>query len=968
MRRIDRSHLSPTPGLLADVRTEMAGGTRLDADVRRTLERSFDIDLSAIRVHADPVADRLTRSEHTDAFAAGAHLFFRSGAYQPRTEAGLRLLTHEVTHTLQQARGVSNQRQSDLEVVDLEVEADRAAASVATGRRVHVHGRPARLSDGLTDDSLVIQRHESFEHRALGDVPAADIYAIAIAAGSSNRDAIIKRDAIVERETKLMWLWHQSPDRVTEKDVTDACPGIRTLRLQPSNLLVTYGELNALPDYIASAQAIDTCPKDVLLPILQSIRQETYYRLNQLRSKETDDRFALAPFGPHDSPIGLLNKIFNSMALDSLTRDLGIGGIDHYTGLLARNACHFAPYTWYRWQSSYLIARDLAAKSHAATDADTKARLKTEAWTYHGYADHFLQDSFAAGHLINKTLVMQWFVKWAATTEIFIEDWDLFKDITADLQPVLTGRQLYSPSYAGLGTDPQTVEEQATYDARLALSGITAYTVDKKGIDQKTAYQHYLTFLSSLITQAASNAVHDRFNELSLWVASEAHQEAYEVYGDDTFFSGAKGADGAKITSETAHASQDSIHELLHTGHTDITAATLRQRFPTRAGSTKDTVVPLETWAFGQEQWAIDNVFTSALFLAKRVLTQTDPRILNFSQDQEFALKWTTSLPDAGYHFTDTIMAGDRLFAASNSMLFELQPANGKVLGSKSLTNVSDETHIASDGKLVFAGVLGYVRATALDQWATQAWAAPMIGLSSWPSHVLYASGRLFAGSNGSVLELNPQDGTRLHSLTVSQAYGPEVRMATDGKTLFAGCHGYVYGVSLDDWSKTAWTAPMTDASYSDVSVLYAGGKLFAGSNGSVHQLDPATGKRVHSIGLSNAVDEPVRLTLTDDRQTLVAGCHGFAYGIRMQDWKEGWHTAMAGKLWKMVDVAHYGGHIYACSNGYIQRLDAATGKQLNVMQLSNVMGSGDYTPSLMLHPHHGLFVGMHGYVYNTLL
>ena len=27
-----------------------------------------------------------------------------------------------------------------------------------------------------------------------------------------------------------------------------------------------------------------------------------------------------------------------------------------------------------------------------------------------GYADHFLRDSFAAGHLVNKTLLIQWYI------------------------------------------------------------------------------------------------------------------------------------------------------------------------------------------------------------------------------------------------------------------------------------------------------------------------------------------------------------------------------------------------------------------------------------------------------------------------------------------------------------------------------------------------------------------------------
>ena len=43
--------------------------------------------------------------------------------------------------------------------------------------------------------------------------------------------------------------------------------------------------------------------------------------------------------------------------------------------------------------------------------ADGPPHLR-QALIKNGYADHFLQDSFAAGHLVNKTLVMQWWVEF----------------------------------------------------------------------------------------------------------------------------------------------------------------------------------------------------------------------------------------------------------------------------------------------------------------------------------------------------------------------------------------------------------------------------------------------------------------------------------------------------------------------------------------------------------------------------
>jgi len=48
------------------------------------------------------------------------------------------------------------------------------------------------------------------------------------------------------------------------------------------------------------------------------------------------------------------------------------------------------------------MARDLIARSLAMT-GDDREKLRTRARIYAGYADHFLQDSYAAGHLVNKT-------------------------------------------------------------------------------------------------------------------------------------------------------------------------------------------------------------------------------------------------------------------------------------------------------------------------------------------------------------------------------------------------------------------------------------------------------------------------------------------------------------------------------------------------------------------------------------
>ncbi|MCG8327022.1 MAG: DUF4157 domain-containing protein [Chitinophagales bacterium] len=64
-----------------------------------------------MRIHSNAYADAAAKEEHAHAFAAGRDIYFAQGAYQPHTESGKFLLSHEVAHVLQQTgrRGQDNQ-------------------------------------------------------------------------------------------------------------------------------------------------------------------------------------------------------------------------------------------------------------------------------------------------------------------------------------------------------------------------------------------------------------------------------------------------------------------------------------------------------------------------------------------------------------------------------------------------------------------------------------------------------------------------------------------------------------------------------------------------------------------------------------------------------------------------------------------------------------------------------------------
>lgn len=83
-----------------------AGGRELPGKLQGTMNQAFGVDFSGVRIHADTESDRLNRSLHARAFTVGQDIFFRKGEYDAQSNQGQRLLSHELTHVVQQAGGM----------------------------------------------------------------------------------------------------------------------------------------------------------------------------------------------------------------------------------------------------------------------------------------------------------------------------------------------------------------------------------------------------------------------------------------------------------------------------------------------------------------------------------------------------------------------------------------------------------------------------------------------------------------------------------------------------------------------------------------------------------------------------------------------------------------------------------------------------------------------------------------------
>jgi hypothetical protein len=78
------------------------GGKTLPEEVRSFYEPRFGHDFSKVRVHSDISAEKAARAVNARAFTVGANIVFGAGEYVPESSRGRYLLSHELTHVVQQ--------------------------------------------------------------------------------------------------------------------------------------------------------------------------------------------------------------------------------------------------------------------------------------------------------------------------------------------------------------------------------------------------------------------------------------------------------------------------------------------------------------------------------------------------------------------------------------------------------------------------------------------------------------------------------------------------------------------------------------------------------------------------------------------------------------------------------------------------------------------------------------------------
>jgi len=131
------------PPIVHDVLNSGAGQP-LDTTTQAFIEPRFDYDFSQVRVHTDAKAAESAQAVNALAYTVGPDVVFGAGQYIPHSNAGQRLMAHELTHVVQQ--------------------------SGSDGIRVDQSNEKLGHSPSSQAKSGLVQRFESEEHQHLGDV------------------------------------------------------------------------------------------------------------------------------------------------------------------------------------------------------------------------------------------------------------------------------------------------------------------------------------------------------------------------------------------------------------------------------------------------------------------------------------------------------------------------------------------------------------------------------------------------------------------------------------------------------------------------------------------------------------------------------------------------------------------------------------------------------------------------------
>lgn len=495
-------------------------GQPLDTTSRTFFEERFGHDFSRVRVHTDAKAAAATQSVNSLAYTVGQDVVFGGGLYNPRSRSGRQLLAHELTHIVQQSGGSVGRGPLGVGPAHdaFEKEADDTTRMVDSPGPAPAGGLARRRLG-----SRRVQRYASGEHAQFGETGdilsklITDQFGVYTVKRGDTPKKIAARFGVDEKDLLEVdkaqlkhWKSHKKKVEGFNAGDTIAIPFLndatrdalksKELGLLVNGALLLYGDVIAMGDFYKTPKDMLAAPADELNALAALIEKEK-------AGKPVD-----------------WEKELKAISDAVLTR---------YHDLALENEAHFAP-------SNKAFAPDTGKstgnhqaeweKHHEAALRTSQAGDKNNALATNAFADHFLTDAFAAGHLFNKRDVMEMFEGNLPKTpkgDEFTPGSKAFFDEVA------------KNSFTGaVKTEFSKLETVACFKSSGEEAPCSDWFTGHGAIDRDSRFSSLLQGIHKkkpeFMQNAVAKGVHDSLNTKGVPVESAKHKWTVSLSGDGT--------------------------------------------------------------------------------------------------------------------------------------------------------------------------------------------------------------------------------------------------------------------------------------------------------------------------------------------------------------------------------------------------------------------------------------------------
>lgn len=102
IQRSGAGNVTAPPALGGQLESTRQAGSPLEPGIQKEMEAGFGKSFGDVRIHTGKPSTQMNEDLNAHAFTHGKNIYFNEGMYEPKSQAGKRLLAHELTHVVQQ--------------------------------------------------------------------------------------------------------------------------------------------------------------------------------------------------------------------------------------------------------------------------------------------------------------------------------------------------------------------------------------------------------------------------------------------------------------------------------------------------------------------------------------------------------------------------------------------------------------------------------------------------------------------------------------------------------------------------------------------------------------------------------------------------------------------------------------------------------------------------------------------------